>query len=445
MNLNNLAKFILPETLYKHLVSSDLARRITRGTFWSIVKAIVLKGASFVQAIVLARILGIAAFGEWGILLSTVGTVGVFTSFGFNVTATKHVAEWYKTNPKRLARLLGLLQLAALSLGGIVFLVLFLGAQPIAENVLNASQLSQALIVVGVIVLLNGISQIYIGILSGLEKFREKAIIHTVTTPLGVLLTIVLAYYYGVIGAVFGLALTSILTVAVSGVWVYTLFKKLGISLYKKQPLEEWRGIRDFALPTTITNALVMIAVYAAHIALIRQPGGYEEMGAYQAANQWRGMVSFLPTQMLSAYLPIISSLLDTNRDQLIKLQHKTLITVLSLTLAICIPVMFLSPWIMSLYGQDFMAFWPVLVFLVIIAVFDIGHIVFHKTAVAHGYVWVLSMSNLAIVGAAVLGIFWLIPEYLGVGLALTLILGYAGRMAIEYLIFRYKTNSLKV
>jgi O-antigen/teichoic acid export membrane protein len=436
LNLNLLARRFLPEPFYSRLAGSSIAKRLARGSFWSLLNAIVTKGATLLQAIVLARILGITGFGEWGILLSTIAMVGVFASFGLGVTATKHVAQWHNTERERLGRLLGLLQIASITMGLSICLVIALASRPMAEQLLAAPQLTGLLVLVGIIVLLNALASIYVGILNGLERFRDAAVINVTTTLAGVGLTVMLAYRYGLAGAISGLAFSSLLGTIAFAYWSVVLLRRRQIPLYAIGVLREWRGVRDFALPTTIAGAVVMLAIWSAQVALVRQPDGLDEMGAYQAANQWRTMIIFLPTQLLSAYLPVLSSLLAMDQGQQVKLQRQTLLVVTKLTLLISLPVVFAAPWLMQLYGSEFSAFWPILALLAMIPVFDIAHVVFQQTAIVRGYAWTLSLSNLALVGSVVAGILWVIPEYLGVGLALTLLLGYACRVIAEYFIF---------
>src|SRR6267154_846908 len=104
MTLNALAQMLLPRSLYRRLASSNVGTRMARGAFWALVSSVVVKTASFVQAVALARLLGIAGFGEWGLLLSTVATMGVITSFGAGQVATKYVAELKPSNTHRLGR-----------------------------------------------------------------------------------------------------------------------------------------------------------------------------------------------------------------------------------------------------------------------------------------------------------------------------------------------------
>ena len=437
MNLNAFAQALLPVAIYKRLSASDIGKRLARGSFWAMVNALVTKGASFVQAILLARILGITVYGEWGILLSTSAMVGVFACFGLATTTTKHVAQWRFSETERLGRLLSLLQISAMGMGLLACLILVAAAEPIAQHILVAPQLAGPLVYIGFIVLLSALSGVYSGILNGLERFRDSSIINGISIVTGVILTVLLSIVMGLEGAIFGLLLTSLLTAGGFALWSIRALSRLGIHLRVSDSWKEWRQIRDFALPTVLAGAIVMAAMWAAQVALVRQPDGYASMGAYQAANQWRTIVVFLPTQLMAAYLPVMASLVTIDRVRLRQMQSRTLASMMSLALILALPVIFLSPWLMQLYGSDFAGFWPILVIVALIPVFDIGHVVLQNTAIAHGYAWTLLLSNLSMVTAVTIGIIWLIPVYLGLGLAMTLLLGYSSRVLAEYVIYR--------
>lgn len=434
--LDTLAKKVLPTSIYDRLVASNIIKRLARGSFWALVNALVMKGATFVQAILLARILGISVYGEWGILQSTIAMVGVFASFGLATTTTKHVAQWRFSEPARLGHLLSLLQITALTMGLFACIVLVVGAAPIAENVLVAPQLAGPIVKIGFVVLLSAMSGVYSGILNGLEMFKESAIIMVCSTLAGVGLTVWLSAWMGLDGAILGLLLTSLLTAGGFAWWSVHALLRLNIHFHVRHSWKEWREIRDFALPTVLAGATVMAAMWAAQVTLVRQPDGYASMGAYQAANQWRTMVVFLPTQLLAAYLPVMASLVTSDPARLRSLQSRTLPMMMALTLGLALPVILLSPWLMSLYGADFAEFWLILVLVAIIPIFDIGHVVLQNTAIANGYAWTLMLSNLAMVTSVGIGIIWLIPAYLGLGLAMTLLLGYSTRVVVEYVIY---------
>jgi hypothetical protein len=82
-------------------------------------------------------------------------------------------------------------------------------------------------------------------------------------------------------------------------------------------------------------------------------------------------------------------------------------------------------------------AFWPILVVVAVIPVFDIGNLVLRNTAIAHGYAWTLIVAHLAMATSVILCGVWLIPKYLGVGLALSLLAGYASLLFVQYCFYR--------
>jgi O-antigen/teichoic acid export membrane protein len=436
MNITQQASRLLPPTVRERFYRSDIAQRLASGSLWSLVNALVTKGAAFVQAILLARLLGVSGYGEWGLILSTIATVSVFASFGLSVTTTKHVAEWHRNQRERLGNLITLLQLAALLLGLVALGLLVLGAESIADHVLEAPQLEGAIMVVGVIVLIAGISSVYKGILEGLERFRDVALLESSISVVSVLFVLGLSHAYGVIGATIGLALASLSRAIAFSVLGLKRLAALNIKFSVNQAFGEWKGIANFALPATVGNLVVILSFWMANVILVRQPGGFEEMGGYQAANQWRTMLAFFPTQLLAAYIPVLSSLLIEKKSRMLSLQNKALVTVIIVTLSLVLPVVIFAPWLMSIYGSSFTEYWAVLSIVAVIPVFDMVHVVFQKTAIVRGYAWTLLASNFAIVLFVTIGALWLIPHFLAIGLAATLLAAYAARAFVEFFIY---------
>ncbi|MCG6537882.1 MAG: oligosaccharide flippase family protein, partial [Syntrophales bacterium LBB04] len=102
----------------QNILENSLGARFARGAFWSFVAAILSQGIGMAASIVTARFLGKEGFGEFGMIISTVGAFGIFAGLGLGLTATKFVAEYRATDPARVARILGLsFQVAYLSSG----------------------------------------------------------------------------------------------------------------------------------------------------------------------------------------------------------------------------------------------------------------------------------------------------------------------------------------
>ena len=104
------------------LPARSLRRRVAVGVAWLSTANAIQSVAGLLVGVGLARTLGVSGFGEWGVLNSTIVTVGVFAGLGLGVTATKYVAELRDSDPARLGKILVLLDrvvlISAASLAG---------------------------------------------------------------------------------------------------------------------------------------------------------------------------------------------------------------------------------------------------------------------------------------------------------------------------------------
>jgi len=88
--------------------SSPIGYRLARGVFWSMAGAVISRSLMLAATVLVARMLGKTGFGELGMIRTTVGMFGVFAGFGLGLTATKHVAEFRRSDPDRAGRIIGL-------------------------------------------------------------------------------------------------------------------------------------------------------------------------------------------------------------------------------------------------------------------------------------------------------------------------------------------------
>src|SRR2546422_7293110 len=122
----------------RKLLASPIQRRVTAGAGWSLLGAVAAQGSNVAAAIIVARSLGQVGLGEFGMITSTVITLGVLAELGLASTATKYLAELRTSNPDRAGRVLGLCTAAAAFIGGVVALGLFIATPELAWTLLKA-------------------------------------------------------------------------------------------------------------------------------------------------------------------------------------------------------------------------------------------------------------------------------------------------------------------
>jgi O-antigen/teichoic acid export membrane protein len=110
-----------------------------------------------------------------------------------------------------------------------------------------------------------------------------------------------------------------------------------------------------FSVPALLTNALGVAATWAAGALLVNRPNGYAEMGVFNAANQWRTALTFLPATNAAVALPIMASILNTGKSAT---DHPSVdvyyLVNAALIWFVALPIIVFAPWIMSLYGPGF-------------------------------------------------------------------------------------------
>ena len=69
------------------LISKIKDSQIAKDSTWTVIGSAVSKCAAMVVGIIIARLLGVDAFGEYGMVKSTLFYIAVFSTFGLGSTA----------------------------------------------------------------------------------------------------------------------------------------------------------------------------------------------------------------------------------------------------------------------------------------------------------------------------------------------------------------------
>lgn len=384
--------------------SSAPASRLASGTFWSLLGGVVSQFLAFFASIWVARTLGSEQFGEFAMIRSTAMMFAILAAFGVGLTATKHVAEYCRKAPERTGRIVVLATSVAAFSGGAMTVLLCILASPLAHHALQASHLTNLLRIGALLVVLNTVIFVQTGVLAGFEAFKNMTKVAVIAGALSLLALAVATSIAGLQGAIWG---------SVAGLAAHCLLNhlvvsheaaKLGVPLSFDSCLGEWRTLGAFSLPVGLSNIVKAPATWACHTLLVSQYGGYPQMGIFNAANQWRMAILFVPERICQITLPILSSLSAEGQRRRFR---KTLRLSISLSagasLLLALPIILLSPWIMGAYGSDFIAGVGTLCLLAISAVFVSVGIIGERTLASLGRVWLRFTAQL-IGSAALLG-----------------------------------------
>jgi len=341
--------------VFRSLPADSIRGRLAWGTFWSLVGAVLSQGSILVASVIIARILGTVGFGELAIINSTVGMLGVFAGFGLGMTATKYVAEFRIKDPARAGRIIALSSVFASATGGLISLALFLFAPFLAAHTLAAPHLVLEFRIGALLLLFNALNGAQTGALCGFEAFKSIAHVNLIRGLVCVPVTVGGVLLWRLPGGVCGLVLASAIACLVNQWVLRGECRRAAVPIRYRAVASERRVLWDFSLPAFLSSAMVAPATWVAATMLVNTPRGYAEMGVFNAANQWRTALLFLPGLIGQVVVPILSSL--QNADGRRPARRVLLGSVLTNGLCTVPVVLVLLPcsnWIMSFYGHAF-------------------------------------------------------------------------------------------
>ena len=355
--------------LVAYIEGSSVAYRLAHGAFWSLAGTALSRILALAASMVTARILGKAVYGEFGIVSSTVLTFQAFASLGMTITATRYVAELRTKDPLRAGRILGLSRVLSTGSGLLATGLLWVFASFLATRTLGAPQLSGPLRIAGIALLFTTMSSAEQGALAGFEAFRWITWLNVWSGLIGVPFAVVGVWLWGLDGAVWATVATAAVQWLLTGVAVRKRAAEDRISVDLRGFWQEQSILWTFSLPALAQGIMVSPVTWAATAILVNRPGGYLEMGAYSAANQWYSAVIFLPAALGAAVLPVLTERIG-QADQ--AGARNVLRVAVAMNAAVVGPIVLVgsaaSPWIMRMYGSSFAAAWPTLLVVLVTA-----------------------------------------------------------------------------
>jgi O-antigen/teichoic acid export membrane protein len=407
------------------LPAGSLRSRIILGTFWTLLGAVVSQALILLASVLTARLLGQVVFGELGIINSTVGMFGVFAGVGLGTTATKYLAELRSTDPERAGRILGLCTSMALVSGGVTSLVLFALSPFLAARTLNSPQLGFELQLGCGLLFFNALNGAQVGILSGFEAFRTVAWVNLVKGLINLPAVFVGAMLLKLPGAVGAMVLVSAVGCLFNHLALRSKCRHGGIRVSYRGVRAELGVFWKFSIPSFLTGVIVVPVMWVANTMLVNQPNGYAQMGVFNAASQWRMAILFIPSAIGTVSLPMLSNLYGLDeKSRHLKLLWSNLLLVLGVALLVAIPVIVASPWIMSLYGSEFLRGHWVLNLMAVSCVFMAGNSLIGNGIISVGAIWWGFTFNL-LWAVTFLTVWGLLISQGAVGLAVAYVISY--------------------
>jgi len=371
-------------TKIKLQIQKLLKTKLINDSFWSLFGNVMHKGLAIVAGIYIARVLGKDIFGEYSIIKSTITAAALLANFGLVYTSTKFISEYNKKRKEDLKLIIKYCNEIVVSLSSVVAILLFLNATYVAEVILENIELKKPLQLFSILIVVNSLTSLQIGILSGLGKFKEMSRVNTIVGILTFILSVLFVYFYGLYGALWALLIVQVVN------WIlnYRLVKKSipNTTKYTKANKKIRSELIKFSLPVAIQEAVYSIFSWVI-VYLILHKSSYGEVGLYRASLQLNAMILFIPGILRNVVLSHLSSADGEDHNKIMK----TILKINFVTTFIPALILFLaSNYIAKLYGDTFTDLAGLIQISVFITIFVSVSNVYAQAYMSKGMNWTM-------------------------------------------------------
>lgn len=317
--------------------------------------AVGVSAGNLLTAVAAARLLGIDDFGAFSIVRGTVYMMVSIAGLGIGLTATRYIAGMKTTQPERLGKVLGLCELSAWG-SGVFFALLFLGLAPqIAEQSLNAPQVTGQLRLAALYILFISFNFYQIGVLNGFEAFLPQAKISFVQAFVALALTAGLIWWLALDGAALSLGLVAVANCIFYQKAIRQELKSWNIAICYRQLRHESEVLSGFTLPAALAAIIGALTIWSGSACLVRQTDGLAQMAIFTAAGYVRSLIMFVPDLVTRAASPILCSLAGEQKQSgYSRIFGINLAIVAGSALVAAVLLTFAGPLLLALFGRSF-------------------------------------------------------------------------------------------
>lgn len=407
-------------------------------SFWSVFGALLSRGSMLISAIVLTRILDTKAYGQLGILRSTLNFFVVFAGFGLGNTASKYISLYKNTDLWEARRIFDISLLFNFFLASVLSLAVFVFAKEISIWSFNDATLSGELRISAFLLFFATMNGVLSGSLAGFQEFKKIAKNTFLSAIIQTLFSIIGGCFFGVSGALIGFGLGYFFLFIAHKIAIDKCWNGERRTVHFKDFLETDKTfLWSFSLPTAFSSFIVMPVFWWGKTFLIKN-ANFEEMAAFDVADQWRLIILFVPTALMQIVLPALTL---SKKEEFIKKISFNIKLNLICTLLVMLPVIIFSKNILSLYGKEYVKV-ELFIVLILSALFSSVSSVMGLALASKGKMWIGFLFNLFWAFYFILLTTYFIGHgYKATGLAYAMFWSYLLHVFVQFVYFKIKKD----
>lgn len=340
--------------MWQSLVSSLKNSQLCKDSFWALFGNAANKGLSLFAGIIIARLLGKEAYGEYGMLKNTLLYIAVFSTFGLGFTATKYISEFQDLKSKVKAIAICSIRITAV-FSVLMAILVIVFAHHIALY-LEAPDIVTILRITAITIIFNAITTTQLGILAGLHLFKEAAKNNFIVGIITLVASVLLTYFFLLEGAISALMIANIVNCILN----YLSINRIVQNWHSGESLRSiYKSLIRFSFPLALQESFFSIQFIIGNILLVKL-SNYGELGLYNAAGQWAAVILFIPSVLQNVALSHLSAGSSALNHYIL---FRRLIYINLIATIIPLIIMLAgSKIIISFYGDTYTGLYPVFI-----------------------------------------------------------------------------------
>lgn len=300
--------------------SNTLLKKLIKDTGWLFNAQVITSGVNLIQAVVVARMLGVKNYGILALIIIYVEMVNQIIDFRVWETATKYLSEyWVKKEKDKALATVKLCYFTDLTTGVLSFATVVLTASLASKYILHEPEIGALIAIYALSLLLKTTDNTSIAILRVFDKFKWLSFYEIfINTTRFILIMSLLLIGFGLKGVLFGYIIAAGLGGGIAGFYaLYTIrrkFKKpwwmVKVNLIK----DKWKEMAWF-LGNTNLNAFLRLFSSKSDIILLGYFTNPIEVGYYKLARDIVYAVSRISEPINKAIYPLIAKLISAKKE----------------------------------------------------------------------------------------------------------------------------------
>lgn len=440
MLYNSIVGFISSFTKQKGVdakLKSSIYSRLIKGGAWSLLGNICSKGILLLSTIIVSHILGKIGYGQYSIIRTTIFMFIALASVGVGATTTKYISQHRDNNIQKAYNIYVVASIFAIIFGFITSIAICYFSGWISLSQLNAPYLSDSIKYGAVLLFFCTLNGAQSGTLAGFEDFKSIAKNSLISSVIEIVSITVFTIIWGLNGALIGSGIAYMVLTILNNRQINTYFKDRVRKSIKNIKKDEISIIWYFGVPAALCNLMVIVALWITRTFLVRETN-FGEIAIYNAADQIRAFILFIPTSLSAIILPVLTNIKHSKEqnsyNQVLSLN---IIVNISISAFVALLICILSKPILHLWGNEYNDIIP-LIILAVSAIFSSFATVVGQAIASQGKMWIGFICNLIWAVIVVVLSIAFVRNGLGAkGLALAILIAYIAHGMYQYAILK--------